>query len=162
MSIYDDTPSHGRPLSYTEANKMGIMEAIAAGKYWKVSDDYTQIGHYQFVKPETQAKMATMILAELKTEIAKLPDPKTCSKEHCGDDSYYGVAAQIGVLRFRADMKFRESIEKDATQISEIEPTKQEPEPTPEPEVDESELTGAQKLQRARESVKGLIPSLNF
>jgi hypothetical protein len=147
-------------ITYEEASK-NILQSIADGRYWRVSEDYKQLGSYSFDPPALQQKKAALILAELKTGIAKLPDPESCSKEHCGDGSYVDVSAQIMLLRIKAKSKFDESITRTAM-TPEIEPTKQEPEPTPEPEVDESELTGAQKLQRARESVKGLIPSLNF
>jgi hypothetical protein len=167
MSIYDDTPSHGRTLSYTEASKKEwgpwCLRAIAEGLYWKVTEDYRQIGNYVFVKPETQAKMAQVILGELKAAIAELPDPETCSASHCGDGSRCDIAAKIMMLRFKAESKFSEAITKPQPEISEAEQKLPAPEPQApqEPEIDESKLTGAQKLARAKAETAGMLPSFN-
>jgi hypothetical protein len=62
--------------------------------------------------------------------------------------------------------------EKDEERVCHIEPeeivtstaksSEQEVELQQEPEQDESELSGEQKLQRAREQTRGMLPSLNF
>jgi hypothetical protein len=142
-------------ITYEEASK-NILESIADGRYWRVSEDYKQLGSYSFDPPALQQKKAALILAELKTGIAKLPDPESCSKEHCGDGSYVDVSAQIMLLRIKAKSKFDESITRTAM-TPEIESKTSEPETPTKPEPDDSELSGEDKLRLAKESTRGLL-----
>jgi len=87
-------------------------------------------------------------------KVAKIRGRERSLWEH--PDQYEIYTDSEGIERIRQKAEREEPAEVTTVKSQAI-----EPEPTPEPEV-ESELTGAQKLQRARESVKGLIPSLNF
>jgi hypothetical protein len=141
-------------IPYNEACK-GLLQKIADGKYWYLAGDF--MDGRSFDSQALQAKKASAVLDELATQIAKFPDPETLSKEHCGDGSSVDVQAQIMLLRINAGSKFMNSITRAAT-ISAPEVKEPEREPSLVEEViDESELTGAQKLQRAKDSVAGML-----
>jgi hypothetical protein len=142
-------------ITYKEASK-NILQHIADGRYWYASQDFKS--GTQFDPPALQAKKASAVLEELAAQIAKLPDPETLTKEHCGEGSSVAVKAQMMLLGIQADNKFMKSISKPLTLV---EPKASEPKAivteSNEPEMDESKLSGAEKLARAKAWTKSLL-----
>jgi hypothetical protein len=146
-------------IPYKDACK-DILQHIAHGRYWYVSQDFNN--GRSFDPQALQQKKATAVLEELTARIAKFPNPETLTKEHCGDGSFVDVQAQIMLLRMKADSKFMESITRAATvpvpeveqKVESVTPTDSEFEPEQEPD---SNLTGDQKLARAKASTQGLL-----
>jgi hypothetical protein len=128
-------------LSYSEAHGpfdgnsiRRLLGNIAAGRYWKVSEDF-QDGS-QFDPPELQAKKAKVVLQELDAQIAKLDDADPLDKQ-----------AHIMLLMLQAETRFDDSV----TKITERQENQEQPKADNPPEIDESELSGEEKLTRAKE-----------
>jgi len=149
-NLSNSTPTWGRVMTYEQAlgpfdgnSTRRLLENIAAGKYWKVAEDFSD--GRRFDLPELQAKKAALILQELDAQIAQLPataDP-------------LDKQVQVIMLLFNADQKFSESVTKPFQQSSKAEP-KVEPEVEPSEPTDES-LSGDQKLLQAKALTRGLL-----
>ena len=134
-------------LSYSEAHPFDgnssrrLLENIAAGHYWKVSQDFKDGS--QFDPPELQAKKAQIVLRELDAQIAQLDDADPLNKQ-----------AHIMLLMLQAEMRFDDSVAK-TKEKPENSASQEEQQQTDAPE--QSELSGDEKLARAKEFAKGLL-----
>ena len=135
--------TYGRLMTYEEAHgpfdgnsTRRLLENISAGRYWKVSEDFTDGS--RFDPSELQAKKALIVLQELDAQIAQLSDGDPLDKQ-----------AHVMLLTLQAETRFDESVTK-ITQKTES--------PAAQPKVDASEPESSEeKLARAKEFAKGLL-----
>ncbi len=134
-------------LNYSEAHGpfdgnsiRRLLANISAGRYWKVSEDFKDGS--QFDPPELQAKKAQIVLQELDAQIAQLDDADPLDKQ-----------AHTMMLMLQAETRFDDSVtkaqEKPGNPATQEDPQADAPEP--------SELSGDEKLARAKEFAKRLL-----
>jgi hypothetical protein len=138
-------------------NIVEVLKSVVADPATPLTEKNRAAGILAYIA-RTEKRLAQMpeIDRIVSQKLAKIIDRERSLWEH--PDHYEIYTDSEGVERIRQ----KQLIESGVITTPTVKSSGPEVELQQEPEPEESALTGEQKLQRAREQTRGMLPSLNF